>query len=393
MIKHIWIEHYKSLSHVNLALKDISVLVGSNSTGKSNFIDSIAFLRDCAVHGLDHAVSERHGIDSIIQWSPTRPYNLELVARYETSYGSGHYSLKLSSKTRQPVILEEFGAWKDTDQDFETRFVRYKNGVSFETDDPRKTADLNRYNRRPQEDELFVSALRLLPPIGAMLPFRHLHRAISDFRIYNIYPNTIRSPQKSSNEQELSSSGDNLNSVLKQMVSSKSASSRAKYQEILSSMAKIIPNLDRVLVRYVSGLLWPIFEVRESGGRGHQFNVSQISDGALRFLGLLTALYQPHPPRVIAIEEPEQNIHPGALSLLAEAFKDISEEIQVITTTHSPHMLDFFDVKNIYATEYAQGKTVIGRISRHQREAISERLLTAGEVMTAQGFEVDSKAP
>jgi predicted ATPase len=247
MIKRIWIEHYKSLSRINLGLEDVSVLVGSNSTGKSNFIDAIAFLRDCAVHGLDHAVSERHGIDSIIQWSPTRPYNLDLTARYETHYGKGYYSLKLSSKARQPVILEEFGGWKPTDQEFESRFVRTKSKIYFDSVDPKKKADeLKRYARRLQEDELFVTALRLLPP-GSGTPFRHLHRAISDFRIYNIYPNTIRSPQKSSNEHELNGSGENLDSVLKQMVSSKSLSSKAKYQEILSSMAKIIPNLEQSL--------------------------------------------------------------------------------------------------------------------------------------------------
>jgi len=390
MIKSIWIEHFKSLSHVSLSLEDVSVIVGGNSTGKSNFIDAIAFLRDCVVHGLDHAVSERHGIDSIVQWSPTRPYNLDISARYATDYGEGHYSLKLSSKSRQPIIIEEYGAWKSPQQEIMSSFTRTKNEVYFSGLQGKNPDELKRYTRRVQEDELTISSLKIVP-ISSAQPFRHLNRAISDFRIYNIYPNTIRSPQKSSNEHELTSAGDNLNSVLKQMVSSKSIPTKVKYQEILGSMAKIIPNLDRVLVRYVSGLLWPIFEVRESAGRGHQFNVSQISDGALRFLGILTALYQPYPPRVIAIEEPEQNIHPGALSLLAEAFKDISKEIQIITTTHSPHMLDFFDVKNIYATEYTDGKTIIGHISKQQKEAISARLLTAGEVMTAQGFEVEPK--
>lgn len=388
MIRRIWIEHYKSLSKIALTLRPVSVLVGSNSTGKSNFIDAIGFVRDAVVHGLDHAVSERHGIDSIIQWSPTRPFNLDVTISYETEYGSGHYSIKLSSKARQPVILDEYGAWQSSNEMETASFRRTKDDVVFHGLSGRNPEEVKRFAKRVPEDDLLIRTLKLIP-YGASAPFRNLNRAISDFRVYNIYPNTIRNPQKSSNEHELSSSGDNLNSVLKQMVASKSATSRENYQEILASMARIIPNLDRVLVRYISGLLWPTFEVREPGGRGHQFNVSQVSDGALRFLGILTALYQPRPPRVIAIEEPEQNIHPGALSLLAEAFKDISARTQIITTTHSPHMLDFFDVEDLFATEFSEGRTVIGSISKQQKQAVSDRLLAASELMTAQGFEIE----
>jgi predicted ATPase len=387
MLRRIRIEHYKSISDLRLNLENIAVLVGSNSTGKSNFIDAIAFLRDCVVHGLDYGVSERHGIDSIIQWSPTRPYNLDIEAVYETDRGEGHYALKLSSKSRQPTILEESGSWRDKQDAKIISFSRTKNEIQFVNVDHGDRRDADRLSRIKVDEDLFIRTLRVFPAFE-MRGFSQLYRAIGDFKTYNIYPNIIRSPQKSSNETVLSGSGDNLDSVLKQMVSSKSSSTKARYQEIISSMAKLIPNLERVLVKNVSGLLWPVFEVQE-GRRGHQFNVSQISDGALRILGILTALYQPHPPRVIAIEEPEQNIHPGALSLLSEAFKDMSSRIQIITTTHSPHMLDHFDVKNIYATEYSENHTIIGPISKQQKKVISERLLSASELMTSQGFELD----
>ena len=103
MIKAIKVEHYKSIAHASLRLEKTSVLVGSNSAGKSNFIDAISFLRDAVVHSLEQSVSDRHGIDSIIQWSPTRPYNLEIDIEYETDFGTGRYSVKLSSKARQQI--------------------------------------------------------------------------------------------------------------------------------------------------------------------------------------------------------------------------------------------------------------------------------------------------
>jgi predicted ATPase len=389
MIRSIRIEHYKSVAQARLTLEKTSVLVGSNSAGKSNFIDAIAFLRDAVVHGLEQAVSDRHGIDSIIQWSPTRPYNLEIELEYETDYGSGRYTAKLSSKARQPRVLEESGTWHGTPSRPAPGiyFTREKNNVKLYGVSEKATNDFNRLFGTTTEDELFLQHGRY--PYPDLQGLRYLNSALRDFKVYNIYPNTIRTPQKTSNDEELSSTGDNLHSILKIMVGSKSAAIRSRYQEIISTMSRIIPNLERILVKNVSGLLWPIFEVRDSDGRGHQYNVSQISDGALRVLGILTALYQPFPPRVIAIEEPEQNIHPGALSLIAEAFKDISEQTQIITTTHSPHMLDYFSATNIFPTEFQDGRTVVGAMSTQQKKAIVDKLLTASEVMTSQGFEVE----
>jgi len=387
MIRKISIEHYKSIASARLMPGQTSVLVGSNSAGKSNFIDAIAFLRDAAVHGLEQSVSDRHGIDSIIQWSPTRPYNLEISADYETDGGTGRYSVKLSSKARQPTVLEETGQWRTPDSDNPIYFFRQKNAISLINVSPQAQKNFNRFVGPPADDELFIQQARF--PYPELQGLRFLHRAVSDFKVYNIYPNTIRNPQKASNDDALSSSGDNLHSILKQMVTSKSTAVKVRYHEIISTMSKIIPDLERILVKNVSGLLWPIFEVSDGSGRRHQYNVSQISDGALRVLGILTALYQPRPPRVIAIEEPEQNIHPGALALIAEAFKDIAPRIQILTTTHSPHMLDYFDPGDIYPTEFRDARTVIGTMSRHQKKAVTEKLLSASEVMTSQGFEVD----
>lgn len=308
---------------------------------------------------------------------------------YETDFGNGRYNVKLSSKTRQPRVLEESGNWyaKPPNLTKGIYFTRDKNTLKLFNVSDKTENDFQRFFGALTEDELFIHHGRY--PYPEMQGLRFLNIALKDFKVYNIYPNTIRLPQKASNENQLSSSGDNLHSILKLMVASKAAPIRTRYQEIISTMSRIIPNLERILVKNVSGLLWPIFEVRDTDGRGHQYNVSQISDGALRVLGILTALYQPFPPRIIAIEEPEQNIHPGALSLIAEAFKDISDRTQIITTTHSPHMLDHFEPDDIFPTEFQQGRTVISPMSSQQKKAIVERLLLASEVMTSQGFEVE----
>ena len=67
-----------------------------------------------------------------------------------------------------------------------------------------------------------------------------------------------------------------------------------------------------------------------------------LSDGTLRFLFLLTALANPEPPDLIAIDEPEAGLHPSMLRIIAEYAAVAAEKTQVIMTTHSPEFLDSF---------------------------------------------------
>ena len=382
MFTHLQVEHFKSLADVHITLGNVTVFVGRNSVGKSNVIEALIFLRDCLDRGIDSATSDRFGIDSILQWSRFRPYKLLIRIDFRDGPYVGHYSLRISSRKKQPVILSESGSWRARDN---------KESVSFE----REGQDVRTFGF-PQDiqklisaqgiddDETVISRLRYIA--GHTSGINRLYRTITSTQSYSIYPNVVRDPQKPSREPMLTHSGDNITSILKSMVSSKSARVRRSYSEILSTMKMIIPNLERILVRNLSGFLWLNFEVSESDGKSHQLNTTQISDGALRILGILVAIYQPNPPRLIAIEEPEQNLHPGALGLLADAFRDRSEGAQLILTTHSPHLIDHFDANDIRTVETRDGVSQIGRISEYHRKTIKDGLMSAGELMLTQGL-------
>jgi hypothetical protein len=124
---------------------------------------------------------------------------------------------------------------------------------------------------------------------------------------------------------------------------------------------------------------------------GHRFDgktlaldLSQESDGFRRFYAHLLAIYQRPPKQTLIFEHPEDGIHPGALSLLAEEFKAAPEQGhgQVVLTTHSPELLDHFDADQIRVVELAGLETRIGFISAEQKEAICDKLLEPGELLT-----------
>jgi|SRR5208337_2976099 len=147
--------------------------------------------------------------------------------------------------------------------------------------------------------------------------FRPVFNELSSFAKYNIYPNTLRSPQLISKETTLEEDGSNLSSILKRINSDKRYSENK--DSIIESTKDLLYNIVDIQIKSAAGFYVPIVRVEEPGGEVHDFNLSQISDGTLRTLGLLTAFYQPASPTKIGVEEPELMIHPGALQVIREA--------------------------------------------------------------------------
>ncbi len=341
MIRRLTVEHFKSIERLDLPLGRMMLLVGPNSSGKSNVIDAIRFIKDAVSYDLDRAVSDRHGIDSIRQWSPSRPYHVSISLNMDSRAGTGHFSVTLGSAKGHYRIIREEAVWSETvhylsgDNDEDTAGINPSEGTVETTSYTRdREGRVNlRYDRnfrtaRAQEyqiddrDELFIqstrSSVRGLPIRGLL----GLRRALTSFEAYSIFSNTLRTPQTPSNDQRLSSSGNNLTSVFKSMPRSR----RGMYgrSEVIAALRLIIPNLENITIQSIGGLAVPTFRVREPGSKTHDFNVSQISDGTLRVLGILVSLYQPNAPETIALEEPEQNVNPGVLAVLADAIREAS---------------------------------------------------------------------
>jgi predicted ATPase len=111
-----------------------------------------------------------------------------------------------------------------------------------------------------------------------------------------------------------------------------------------------------------------------------------MSDGTLRALGVLTAVFQRDQEAavtLVAIEEPETALHPAAARVLLDSLTENVGQVQIILTSHSADLLDRDSIgpENLLAVENVGGVTRIGVIDEGSREALRSHLVSAGELL------------
>lgn len=105
------VANYKSIAFADLSFGNENIIVGPNGVGKSNLLDALHFLRDAANDGLDHAITKRHGINSIRRWSKTKPYHVAIKLYFQDGDDHGEYKVVISSASGEYSVVEEEGYW------------------------------------------------------------------------------------------------------------------------------------------------------------------------------------------------------------------------------------------------------------------------------------------
>lgn len=382
-LRSVRIRHYKSLDDVSFDLNDgVTLLVGPNAAGKSNVVDCLRFVRDAIGTDLEHAVSSRGGIARVRQYAKTKPFKvvIQLSMRQEElpeGLAQAEYEFSIDSLSASNYVVDhESGSFYDVDRESRAnRLRRFSRGRDGSLSIPGKEEHL-----RLADDQLALGSRALL---FAGLP---LERYIRDWRFSSIYPNRLREPSTPDKDSVLSEDGRNWASVIKAL--RRTTRGRQALERISEAMRAVVPTFVDVTVSSVGSYLVPHFHFSLKGGKDTvAFDPVQLSDGTLRIFGILLALYQTPPPKLLLIEEPEQTVHPGVLAVLADAFKEAAELTQVVVTTHSPHLVDHFAPEQVRVVSLRNGTTNVERVRKTQVEAVKRRLMSLQEFMVAEGLQ------
>ena len=121
--------------------------------------------------------------------------------------------------------------------------------------------------------------------------------------------------------------------------------------------------------------------------KGSWFDLSHESDGTIRLLAMLTALFQDPAPSLIGLEEPELAIHPGAMAVLSDTMQEAALRGQVLVATHSPNLINLLPIESIRAVTAEDGSTRVGKVADFQMKSLREKLFLPGELHNMEGLQ------
>ena len=223
-------------------------------------------------------------------------------------------------------------------------------------------------------------------------PYYLLHNALEDASmwlskvgLYHIFPNSLRDPQKVADAHPLAPGGENLASTLRELI----RKGNDLFEDLRVSLDYAVPGIRDVRVSRAGSFYVVELKHERSGGngRGSWFDLSYESDGTIRLLAMLVALFQEPSPSLIGLEEPELAIHPGAMGLLSDNMQEAALRGQVLVATHSPDLIDRLPIECIRAVTAEGGSTKVGKVAEHQLKAVKDKLFLPGELHSMQGLQ------
>jgi predicted ATPase len=172
-----------------------------------------------------------------------------------------------------------------------------------------------------------------------------LRAALDRGRLFALDAVAVAAPVLLQPQLELAYNGANLAGVLDRLRDL----SPERFAGLNEQLGRWIPEFDQVLFDTpVQGHRSIALRTRQGG---HRIGATQLSQGTLIALALLTIASLPEPPSIICLEEPDHALHPRLLrdvrnALYRLAYPDAAHEkrepVQVIATTHNPYFLDLF---------------------------------------------------
>lgn len=365
LLSSIAVKNYKSIASAHVSLTPFTVLVGPNGAGKSNFVDVLRFTVECLIFTVSVALQNRGGINAVRRHSTGHPTNFGLRFDIQlTDGGRALYAFEISAQSENKFRIKQERCLIQPFMGKEHGYIVVEGQFSHPVQGVRA---------RIEPDRL------ALPLLSAVEEYRPIYDFLTGIRYYSLDPETIRQPQEPDPGEVLHTYGDNAAAVLRE-IQKRSPEAHKKICELL---ARVVPGVSQV--EHVSLGQYETIRFKQDVGdkAPWNFNALNMSDGTLRALGTLLAIYQLNNPTLIVIEEPEATIHPGALEVIVDILKDGARHTQVLVTTHSPDILDDRDISDseIRAVTSLRGKTEIGLLGPVARDMIRRQLYTAGELL------------
>jgi predicted ATPase len=376
-ITKVVIKRFRSFPTATLEFANPLFVVGRNGSGKSNLADVFSFVSEAMASPLQAVFDRRGGIGAVRNRSSGQqsyPPNLGLAFEFGPINGveGGRFAFEVKALPNYGYSIVH-----------EQCLVRRKGGVRWWFD----RTDKWKSNVEGLKPALEPSALAM-PLVGGDERFAPIFRVLGAMRAYSIQPAKLREMQDPDSGVALKPDGSNAASVLQELLRGEGASAnRAEINRILED---IVPATSGVSPKKHGNKLSMSFS-QAWGEKKLTFDAFNMSDGTLRSLGLIMAVFQKPSPSLLVIEEPEATIHPGALGAVLDLIRKATKTMQVVVTTHSPELLDarWITDANLRIVSWQKGASHLLPPSEATRQAMRQHLMGAGELLRSNALHAD----
>lgn len=309
----ITIRGFKSIASLDaLELRPINILIGANGSGKSNFIGAFAFLDQIREGRLARYVAEAGGAEKILHFGSKSTRELEMELGF---HWSGHARWTLAPTAADGLLVVSEGTYYP----------------------PRTSEDADRF--RPEDQR-------------------------RNWVVYHVHDTSTSSPVRKTSKVHdndfLRADASNLAAFLYFL----RVKHPGAYSIIRRTIQRVAPFFDDFQLKPLNLNPDDIRLEWRHKDSDQYFDASALSDGTLRFIVLATLFLQPVDlrPSLILVDEPELGLHPYAIGILASMIHSASKESQVIVSTQSSLLLDYFSAEDVLVAERVGSGTSIKRL-------------------------------
>jgi len=376
MIKRLRVRNYLSLKDVDLELGGRNFLVGPNMSGKSNLIDCFRFLTTMVISGVNKAFLDRGGFQEVAwKGGNESQISIGLIAEVPID-GNGRmkifdYEISIIGSATGLITVES-----------ETLKVKTKNSV-------KTLIDLKNGHGKILNEDGTPAFTPPGDPTRSVLEFNVpgwegtlFKTFVSIWRFYRLIPTLMKQANAATSQNFLNEGGDNLSSWLMTLQSHPEEFQRMKQvaTDVLPDIKEILTPPTQFATTYVT--------TQEKGLKG-TINIWRMSDGELAFLALLSLIFAPENlgTPLYCIEEPENHLHPKLLETLVGVLTQRQDEFgasaaQLVTTTHSPHLVDKVSLEELIVVEKTNGSTNFTRpgSKKHLKSLLEREEIGLGDL-------------
>jgi predicted ATPase len=334
-LKKIFLKGWKSIREVELELGPLNVLIGANGSGKSNFLSFFRLLNAMGSFQLEEYIARAGSANSLLHYGAKQTRFIEAELQFGTP-SIEPYKFRLAHAANDALVFVD-EKWSSRKGNYQ--FSGGKEMMIYETDDP---------------DRLLFGFL-------------------SSCKVYHFNDTSAEASMRQSNyvEENRSLLGDarNLAAVLNRF--RRTEGLRPVYDRIVATIRQINPQFgDFILEPRALNAVQIILNWREKG-RDYMFGPHQLSDGTLRVMALATLLLQPENelPGILLIDEPELGLHPYAIGVLAALLRKVSHHSQVIVSTQSAELLNYFESEEVIVVDRKKEESEFRRLNATELEA------------------------